>query len=472
MGLVWIRRLSVVVAITCVLASSHARSQVLTTITIDGDMADWSAVLADGRQTAEDGPAGALSDLDAPVPSTGRDLLTFAWTYDANHLFFYVGRVGSASNLQRFWFYIDTDEDGLQESGEPVVGVSWWGRNRTTTVDLYMYTAASPAGDPLGDPTGLADGWTMPGTVALVANLETVRGGARNGVEMESRVAWGDLGIPPGTPVRFHVSSSASTNLPAQVHDNMAGPGGSIGTTRIAGIRIDPSAVSADTVPAGRAVLAHTVTNTGASPDRAAFETTSSGDFTPSAVAYWRDVDADGAIGPADALLSDTTGDGRPDVGPIPAGATIAVLVVVDAPASAIDGQSISLVVSAYSEGLPTVSDTASDTVTIRAPAVTLVKSVSTASAVPGETLTYTVSYTSSGAVDAHEVVLVDPVPADLLYLPGSSTGPGTVIEFSHDDGATFDGSETAPVTHVRWSLTAPLAPGESGSVSFRAQVR
>ena len=118
------------------------------------------------------------------------------------------------------------------------------------------------------------------------------------------------------------------------------------------------------------------------------------------------------------------------------------------------------------------VSDTATDTVTIRSPAVTLVKSVSATAAVPGQALTYTVTYTSAGTVDAREVVLVDPVPADLLYLPGSSTGPGTVIEFSHDDGATFDGSEAAPVTHVRWSLTAPLAPGESGSVSFQARVR
>ena len=466
MGVEWIQRLSVVAAIACALASSTARAQVLTTITTDGDMSDWGAVLADGRQTAEDGPAAGLADLDAPVPSTGRDLTRFAWTYDTTYLYFYVGRVASASNRQRFWFYVDTNDDGLQQSGEPVIGVSWWGRTRATTVELYSYAAASPAGDPLGDPSGLADGWTMPGTVALLGTLESLNGGAGNGIEMEARVSWGNLGISTGTPIRFHVSSSNSTN------DNRAGPGGAIGTTRIAGIRIDPGAVSADTVPAGAAVLAHTVTNTGSSPDRAALGWAASGDFTPSAVAFWHDVDGDGSLGPSDTLLTDTTGDGRPDLGPIAAGSSAGVLVVVDVPASALDGQSISLTVSAYSSGVPAVSDTASDTVTIRSPAVTLVKSVSAATAVPGQSLTYTVNYTSSGTVDAHEVVLVDPIPAALRYVPGSSTGSGTVIEFSHDNGATFDASETAPVTHVRWSLIAPLAPGDSGSVSFLAQVR
>ena len=36
---------------------------VLTTITVDGDMSDWSAVLADPYQTAYDGPALGLVDL-------------------------------------------------------------------------------------------------------------------------------------------------------------------------------------------------------------------------------------------------------------------------------------------------------------------------------------------------------------------------------------------------------------------------
>lgn len=319
--------------------SSPALGQVLTTIVVDGDTADWSAVLAEPLQTAQDGPAGGLPDRDAPVPSTGRDLTAFAWTHDASHLYFYVARVASASNVQRFWFYVDVDEDGLQESGEPVVGVSWWGANRRTLVAVYAYAADSPGGDPLGDPSGFADGWTLPGTVTPVRTLEDVRGGAASGTEMESRVAWSDLGIAAGTPVRFHVSSSNGTNVPQQIHDNMGGPGGAVGTTRLA-------------------------------------------------------------------------------------------------------------------------------------PGITLLKAVSDTESPPGAILTYTVTYTSDGAVPARAVVLLDPVPPEVEYVAGSATGAGTAIEFSHDGGATFDGSDVAPVTHIRWSLTAPLAPGDGGTVSFRARIR
>jgi hypothetical protein len=91
---------------------------VVTTITIDGQMGDWAAVLGDPYQTANDGPAGALPDLDAPTQSTGRDLNTFAWTYDSTYLYFYVQREASTSNKQLFWFYLDTNENGLMESGE------------------------------------------------------------------------------------------------------------------------------------------------------------------------------------------------------------------------------------------------------------------------------------------------------------------------------------------------------------------
>ena len=45
--------------------SSVARTAVVTTITIDGDMSDWTAVLADPYQRSDDGPAGGLADLDA-----------------------------------------------------------------------------------------------------------------------------------------------------------------------------------------------------------------------------------------------------------------------------------------------------------------------------------------------------------------------------------------------------------------------
>lgn len=455
----------------CLVAPS-VHAQILTTIAVDGDMADWAAVLADPFQTAYDGPAAGLLDLDAPVPSTGRDLTTFAWTYDATHLYFYVGRVASSSNVQRFWFYIDTDDDDRMETGEPVVSVAWWGSNRRTLVELHAYVAADPGGDPLGDATGSADGWTMPGTVTPLRTLEEMRGGARNGIEMESRVAWTDLAVAPGSPVRFHVATSNSTNVPQQIHDNMGGPGGAIGTTRFAGVRVTPPTLSATVSPGGDVPFAHTVENLGRAADRIELDWTVAGDFVPTAVTLWLDADGDGVVGPGDTPLTDGDGDGRVDVFPVVPGGSFDIVLLATIPADTADGDATTITLTATSDTEPRATDAALDTAIVARPAITLVKTVSDATAAPGAPLTYAVAYTSDGAVEAHAVVLVDPLPAEVAYIPGSATGPGTLIEFSHDGGATWDTSEAAPVTHIRWSLVAPLAPGDGGTVSFQASIR
>ena len=105
-----------------------ASALVLKTITVDGSMADWSDVLADPTQNCTDG----VPDKDAPVPTTGRDLERFAWTFDPSYLYLYTARAGSDSNRQRFWFYLDTNDNKKMNTGEPVILVSWFGSNRRT----------------------------------------------------------------------------------------------------------------------------------------------------------------------------------------------------------------------------------------------------------------------------------------------------------------------------------------------------
>jgi uncharacterized repeat protein (TIGR01451 family) len=447
-----------------------SEAAVLRTITVDGDMSDWVDVLADPYQTSIDGPRDGLIDLDAPVPSTGRDLTAFAWTYDANFFYLYVERVGSSSNRQIFWFYMDTDEDGLMQTGEPLVRVSWWGRSRLTDVSLNRYVAVDPAGDPLGDPSGIADGWVMPGSFTPTGWEASLRGGAPNGFEMESAVPWSALGIAPGTPIRFHVSSSNSDNIPSQAHDNMGGPGGVVGSTRFSGVLIQPKDITGTVVPAGHAWLPHSVANTGEDPDRFDLTWTSTGDFAPTSVDFWHDVDGDGRVGPSDALLADTDGNGFPDTGLLSPSGAIDVIAVVSAPSGIVEGESALVEIAATSPA-SSASDATSDTVVVAIPAITLVKTVDRANALPGDSLTYTVTYTSTGSVDAHQVVLVDPIPSPTIYESGSATGSNAVIEFSHDGGVSFDASEAAPVTHIRWRFPSPFSPGTTGTVSFRVSV-
>src|SRR5688572_29642137 len=58
------------------------------TITIDGDLADWSFPLANPANTTADGDASTIAcasstDRDCPVQSVEGDLRRFAWTWDA-----------------------------------------------------------------------------------------------------------------------------------------------------------------------------------------------------------------------------------------------------------------------------------------------------------------------------------------------------------------------------------------------------
>jgi uncharacterized repeat protein (TIGR01451 family) len=237
------------------------------------------------------------------------------------------------------------------------------------------------------------------------------------------------------------------------------------------GVLLSPPAVSGTVVPAGDSWCAHTVTNTGAEPGSYDLTWTATGDFLPSAVRFLYDADGDGSFGAGDLPLVDTDGNGLPDTGSIPPAGTLAILAVVSAPAGVTEGQTVDVAILTASTTDPEVHDSALDTIRVAVPGITLVKTVDRADALPGETLSYSVSYTSSGSVEAHQVVVLDEIPAPTTYLAGSAAGPGADIDFSHDGGTTFDASEAEPVTHIRWRLQAPLSPGDSGVVSFRVRI-
>lgn len=86
-------------------------------------------------------------------------------------------------------------------------------------------------------------------------------------------------------------------------------------------------------------------------------------------------------------------------------------------------------------------------------PNITLVKQVDKTSAAAGEVLTYTINYQNSGSAEARDVVITDVLSAGIIYIADSATNSGT---FSNST--------------VSWSL-AVLAPGASGSLSFKATV-
>ena len=104
----------------------------------------------------------------------------------------------------------------------------------------------------------------------------------------------------------------------------------------------------------------------------------------------------------------------------------------------------------------------------------------------PGEQVRYRLAYTNDGAEAADRVSLVMPVPAEVTYLEGSIAGNAAQVTFSGDNGESFapreavritDGetervAASADITHIKWVFAEPIAPAESGAISFMAVLK
>src|SRR6185436_7649559 len=174
-------------------------------------------------------------------------------------------------------------------------------------------------------------------------------------------------------------------------------------------VRIDPDR-NGTIMPGSIAWLAHVVVNAGVATDTVELSWTSAGAFTPTSVSWYADLDGDGVLDAGEPLLTDTTGDGRVDSGPLAANATKNVLLRVVAPAGVAQGLTVTLTLSAVSAALPLATETATDVLRVAIPSLTLLKSVDQATATPGTALKYTIAYTSGGTTDAYGVLVLDPV--------------------------------------------------------------
>jgi uncharacterized repeat protein (TIGR01451 family) len=108
------------------------------------------------------------------------------------------------------------------------------------------------------------------------------------------------------------------------------------------------------------------------------------------------------------------------------------------------------------------------------------------AKVVPGDAVIFTVFYANTDIKPADRVVVTNPVPEHMSYQNKSAEGAGTKIEFSADGGKSYAAPDklfvtaagkkrpaiASDYTHIRWTLSRPLAPGGKGSVSFRATLK
>lgn len=106
---------------------------------------------------------------------------------------------------------------------------------------------------------------------------------------------------------------------------------------------------------------------------------------------------------------------------------------------------------------------------------------------IPGERVVYTLNYTNDDTAPATDLVLTMPVPSEIKYMDGSASIEGAKVVYSADGGQSFasrsglrvvgvDGnSRTAvseDITHIRWTVTGPLAVGETGQLSYKGTLK
>lgn len=212
--------------------------------------------------------------------------------------------------------------------------------------------------------------------------------------------------------------------------------------------------------PGGRRVLAHALQNTGNAWDRFSLEAAGPDGWS---VSLYRDLDSDGALDAGEPRIT----------GPlaVDAGATVAILMVADAPAAAPEGQ-VEVRIRAASVSVAAAAAEVLDRLTVRIPvaALRLTKLVSRATATRGDTLTYTLEYGNGGDAASAGIVLSDTLPAGLRLVAGSLRLNGAAQSDAADadagSAATLDGGRGL----VRFAL-GTLAPGATGTATFRAVI-
>ena len=212
----------------------------------------------------------------------------------------------------------------------------------------------------------------------------------------------------------------------------------------------------------------HTLTNTGNGTDTFSLTTSTTGSAAMTNVTIYAD---NGSGQPTGSAITSTTA--------LAAGASFKFIVAATLAATATAGQTNTLTVTGTSgqDGTKTTTNTDTTTVTTNA-VITLTKAVSTASGAPGSgPYTYTLTYTNTGNSTATNVVISDIVPAGMTYVAGSGLWSVTGNTAMSDAGASVGTSpNTATSTYnsgtKAFAVTlAQVAPGQSGTISFKVNV-
>jgi uncharacterized repeat protein (TIGR01451 family) len=299
---------------------------------------------------------------------------------------------------------------------------------------------------------------------------------------------------PP--PAGSKIGNQASATYVNASGDTVSVTSNRVETTvqQVAGVTLQADN-SKSTAPGGKVFLPHTVTNDGNGPDFFTLTAVDGGtgpyDFT--AITIFPDANFDGVADSTTAITQTPV---------LEQGASFGFVIEATVPGGAGSGTSETIDVEATSDfsqtNAPLTSDTDTDTVTVSTGPVTeVVKSMTVADTVadgvigPGDTVTVTLTYSSSGFDDADDLIITDQLSQYLTYVAGSGrwsdTGssvamtdgedaigtvePGSPLGFEQENGGgyqiayEYNGTDTVEFEIDR------VPSGRTASVTFEATI-
>ena len=145
-----------------------------------------------------------------------------------------------------------------------------------------------------------------------------------------------------------------------------------------------------------------------------------------------------------------------------------------------------SISITAYAAGVE-FSNKAEVDITVMKDGKKEVKRVPAKKVAPDGEVIYTTTFKNTIDKPISNIMVTNPVPANMLYSADSANGANTVITYSIDGGKTYDAPEkltvagkdgkqrpaqAADFTHIRWIFKGDLATGKSSDVGFKAKVK
>lgn len=236
---------------------------------------------------------------------------------------------------------------------------------------------------------------------------------------------------------------------------------------QVAGVAINAGTTKQVSV-GGQVTFAHVLTNTGNGSDSLLVSVSElANDFNFTNIRIYPDANKDGN---ADNLTEITSTPSLTRNGT--AGSTYGIVIVADIPATATDGQFEDIVVTVTSKFDSNETDTATDRAEVQEDAVISVsKGVDQTTADVSDQITYTINYSENGTASATNLVLKDPIPAGMTYVPNSAIWSGSATPLTDaaggdPTGITFE-RKTGGAQDTLIATIANVANGSSGTLSF-----